>query len=204
VHLLSLMNLKNDLRHYVKIYPSTFDERLWKDLNECLLWDLKVRHRFYSGWREEGFTVGDDPWLLELDRNNPKSLDLGQRIKDCWYKIISEYMFEFLHAEKILWFNEWTGYTFPKFIHYEEGQSMPPHCDHIHDIFDGKCKGVPILTLITMANDDYEGGELVLFGDVPYELKKGETIVFPSNFLFPHEIKKITKGKRLSLISWVH
>jgi len=81
---------------------------------------------------------------------------------------------------------------------------MPPHCDHIHDIFDGKCKGVPILTLITMANDDYEGGELVLFGDVPYELKKGETIVFPSNFLFPHEIKKITKGKRLSLISWVH
>ena len=37
-----------------------------------------------------------------------------------------------------------------------------------------------------------------------YELKQGETIMFPSNFLYPHKIKKIIKGKRYSAIGWVY
>ena len=51
---------------------------------------------------------------------------------------------------------------------------------------------------------NYEGGELVLYGeDKGTEMKKeqGTLIVFPS-FLM-HEVKPITKGERNSLVTWV-
>jgi len=35
-------------------------------------------------------------------------------------------------------------------------------------------------------------------------MKIGEMIIFPSNFLFPHEIKPIKKGTRYSFVSWVY
>ena len=90
-----------------------------------------------------------------------------------------------------------------KFIKYSLNQTMKEHCDHIHDIFDGKAKGIPIFTVIGLLNDDYEGGNLVMFGDKKINTKKGDLIVFPSLFLFPHEIKPITKGIRYSYITWV-
>ena len=82
---------------------------------------------------------------------------------------------------------------------------MKNHCDHIHQLFvaNGKPRGVPILSIITALNDNYSGGELIMCEDYEYKLKTGETIMFPSNFLYPHSIKKITKGIRYSMVSWV-
>ena len=51
-------------------------------------------------------------------------------------------------------------------------------------------------------NDDYEGGEFIVT-DKEYKPSKGSAIVFPSNFMFPHEVKKVTKGERWSIISWL-
>ena len=33
--------------------------------------------------------------------------------------------------------------------------------DHIHSIFDGKMKGVPIVSIVANLNEDYEGAEFV-------------------------------------------
>jgi len=33
--------------------------------------------------------------------------------------------------------------------------------------------------------------------------KKGSVIIFPSNFMFPHYVKKVTKGERYSIITWL-
>ena len=51
-------------------------------------------------------------------------------------------------------------------------------------------------------NDDYEGGEFIV-ADKKYETKKGSAIIFPSNFMFPHEVKEVTKGERWSIVSWL-
>ena len=80
---------------------------------------------------------------------------------------------------------------------------MKVHCDHIHDVFDGKNKGIPILTVIGILNDDYEGGNLVMFEDKKINTKEGDLIIFPSLFLFPHEIEPITKGIRYSYTAWM-
>lgn len=69
-------------------------------------------------------------------------------------------------------------------------------------MFDGNKKGIPILTVLGGLNDDYEGGELILCGE-QVELKAGEVLVFPSNFLYPHEVKPVKSGTRYSFVSWV-
>ena len=34
------------------------------------------------------------------------------------------------------------------------------------------------------------------------KLKKADAIMFPSNFMYPHEIMPVTQGTRYSIITW--
>lgn len=53
-------------------------------------------------------------------------------------------------------------------------------------------------------NDDYEGGEFAFFNrEFKIKAKKGSLVMFPSNFMFPHEILPVTKGTRYSIITWI-
>jgi hypothetical protein len=85
---------------------------------------------------------------------------------------------------------------------YSEGTLMRPHFDHIHSLFDGSQKGIPVLSMIGVLNEDYEGGDLVFFDDYKIKTKTGDLIIFPSCFLYPHAIEEITKGTRYSFVSW--
>ena len=78
---------------------------------------------------------------------------------------------------------------------------MAQHCDHITNIFDGTRRGVPILSVVCSLNNDYSGGEFIMQGK-KLDFKKGDVLIFPSNFLFPHEVKPVKKGTRYSAISW--
>jgi len=54
-------------------------------------------------------------------------------------------------------------------------------------------------------NDDYEGGEFQFFGySEPYRVPKGSCIIFPSSFVFPHQILPVTSGTRYSVVTWMH
>lgn len=54
-----------------------------------------------------------------------------------------------------------------------------------------------------LLNDDYVGGEFSFFSrELTYKPKKGSAIVFPSNFMYPHEIMPVFKGTRYSIITW--
>ncbi len=56
--------------------------------------------------------------------------------------------------------------------------------------------------MLGVLNDDYEGGEFVLI-DEKIDLSKGDIIIFPSNFMYPHKVEPVTKGIRYSYISWI-
>jgi len=75
---------------------------------------------------------------------------------------------------------------------------MAEHCDHIHTIFDGNDRGIPILTALAILNDEYEGGELVFWQDTVVETGTGDIFVWPSLFLYPHRVEPVTKGERYS------
>ena len=89
-----------------------------------------------------------------------------------------------------------------RFNRYKPGQIMRQHHDHIHSLFDGKIKGVPVLTFILNFNDDYEGADLYFWEDTVVKLGKGDIVMFPSNWLFPHGVTEATKGVRYSGSVW--
>jgi predicted 2-oxoglutarate/Fe(II)-dependent dioxygenase YbiX len=64
------------------------------------------------------------------------------------------------------------------------------------------------LSIIMNLNDEYEGGDLIFTDQKEKEIKrlklsKGSIVFFPSNFMYPHGIAPITKGKRYSIVAWL-
>ena len=88
-----------------------------------------------------------------------------------------------------------------RFNKYEVGTLMREHYDHIHSLFDGKMRGVPIVSIVANLNESYEGAEFYCRGK-EIKLKTGDILLFPSNFMYPHEVKETTKGTRYSFVSW--
>jgi Rps23 Pro-64 3,4-dihydroxylase Tpa1-like proline 4-hydroxylase len=86
-----------------------------------------------------------------------------------------------------------TGYDL---LRYNEGQFYIQHTDS----FKGQQRSVSCSFLL---NDDYEGGEFAFFDrEIMIRGGKGSIVMFPSNFMFPHEIMPVTSGIRYSIITW--
>jgi hypothetical protein len=71
---------------------------------------------------------------------------------------------------------------------YNTGDAFPVH----HDFLSGN-----IFTVMVILNDDYEGGDLI-FPKQYVSIKggTGDIIIFPTLFIYPHEVTTITKGCR--------
>ena len=52
-------------------------------------------------------------------------------------------------------------------------------------------------------NDDYKGGDFIL-RDKKINLKTGDILIFPSLFIYTHEVTVITEGVRHSFVSWAY
>ncbi len=60
------------------------------------------------------------------------------------------------------------------------------------------------LSMTVFLNDDYEGGELVIYdGDsnTSVKLNKGDAVLYPAGKI--HEVKKVTKGNRICAVTWI-
>ena len=91
-----------------------------------------------------------------------------------------------------------------RFNKYSKGGFMSRHVDNIHHSH-GQEYGYPQLSALLFLNEcqvDYKGGEFVV-ADISYSTKKGSVILFPSNFMFPHEVRKIWEGTRYSIVTWL-
>jgi predicted 2-oxoglutarate/Fe(II)-dependent dioxygenase YbiX len=65
------------------------------------------------------------------------------------------------------------------------------------------------LSAVVFLNNDYEGGHLQFFNPKTEEIildikpEVGKIVLWPSNFMFPHQATTVTKGTRFSLVSWM-
>jgi predicted 2-oxoglutarate/Fe(II)-dependent dioxygenase YbiX len=84
---------------------------------------------------------------------------------------------------------------------YDVGGYMSLHTDNIHHSH-GQKFGYPQASVLLFLNDDFKGGQFVV-SNIHLNISKGDALIFPSNFMFPHEVKKVTKGTRWSIISWL-
>jgi len=198
--------MKTNIKAYIKVFNNKFFPKQHCQLIiNSLDVSKNITHTFYNDQKDLMAKMGNDPQISFL--KDEKMGSIGNLIKDQWYKIIKEYITEWLNKkEKMTWYQSWNGFAFPKFITYGKDTLLKNHCDHIYSLFEdgGKPRGVPVLSIITLLNNNYSGGEIIMCGKYKYKLKPGETLVFPSNFLYPHSIKKITEGTRYSMVSWIY
>lgn len=81
-------------------------------------------------------------------------------------------------------------------LHYSEGYYFKEHCDNSSG--QGRT-----LTCTLNLNEGYEGGLFrFLRGEFDVKLGAGDAVLFPSTFMFPHEVTEITKGERYSIVTW--
>lgn len=85
-------------------------------------------------------------------------------------------------------------------LKYENTGFYTWHYDHFADI-------PRTMSCILLLNNDYEGGNLCFrnpdgSGEWQIDVKPNRMIIWPSNFLYPHTVKPVTKGKRYSVVAW--
>ena len=193
--------MNKNIEHYVFHKENFLDEKYCEKCVNELKKEVWKKHDWYYPRTDSRDAPQEDnePSIIIDDSYSKKVLAINEFIIQELHSVILEYIESF----KFDWFIGWTGYVSLKFIQYYPDQKMKNHCDHIHSLFDGTRKGVPILSIIGILNDDYEGGELIMFEDKKIDTKKGDLLIFPSNFLYPHEITPVTKDVRYSYASWV-
>jgi predicted 2-oxoglutarate/Fe(II)-dependent dioxygenase YbiX len=137
----------------------------------------------------------------ELDTQNTTQA-LQDKLAPYICQSVEEYMIKYANQEDERIKSFIRTFTPIRFNRYRAGTMMRKHYDHIHSIFDGKHKGIPILSLVGLLNEDYEGGGFLFSSKHEITLKAGDILVFPSNFMYPHEVKELTKGERYTFVAW--
>lgn len=189
------MSMSRNLQDYVKIYKDFIDDSLASKILANLKSAEWTEHTFYDSSKNS--YIRHDHELSVSQSNVEGKPELMQRIWD----VLNQYVvidMEAMHG----WFNGWNGFSEVRFNKYDPTTQMKLHCDHIHSLFDGERKGIPILTVLGSLNNDYTGGEFIMWDDEVIELPARSIIVFPSNFLYPHEVRPVKTGVRYSFVSW--
>lgn len=187
--------MNKDLTSYVKVYNNWFDKEKCVETIRDIQNKEWHRHEFHYPSENTFITVNGEK---ELDITNDSCLTSDYLHKRAWdgiHRYITDLSFP--------WFDSWDGFTYFRFNRYKVDKKMALHCDHIKTAFEGERRGVPVLSLLGILNDDYEGGEFIMWKDTTIELKTGDFLIFPSNFLYPHEVKEVTSGERYTMVSWV-
>lgn len=121
--------------------------------------------------------------------NNQVRRTLDNDLFSCASRAITEYKrrFDLCHIEQD------SGY---ELLRYRQGEFYTKHTDSFRE--------APRAVSCSFAlNDDYSGGEFVFFdGQMSFKPPKGSALMFPSNFMYPHEIRPVSFGVRYSVITW--
>lgn len=190
------MSMPTNLKDYVKSYDILNKKEckgIVSKLKKSKEWD---KHSYYSPAENNMRSYEDD---LEISY---MLIEERKLIMERLWHAIDKYIRQDL-AFCNNWFNTWSGYSQIRWNKYDVGTRMQIHCDHIQTLFEGKHRGVPILTILGALNDDYRGGDLMFWVDKKIELAVGHVVIFPSNFMYPHEVTPVTQGTRYSFVSWV-
>jgi len=180
-----------NLLDYVRVYQIN-RERAAHVLKEAMTLDDWHQHGWYNAVTRETHNRAARELFVRQMHDRPALL------ADCRAWITEAIQ---AYANDVFFESTVTGVSNPRLNRYPVGTMMGRHADHIHSLFDGEQKGIPALSLVALLNDDFEGGRFIV-RDQELDLKAGDILIFPSCFLYPHEVTEVTAGERLSFVSW--
>ena len=186
----------SNVRDYVKVYKNFFDKKFCKNILKEINNNNWQTHYFKDYVMET--RQYENEFLISYDESK-----LKQKLQNkLWYAIEKYILKDFQKFNK--WFGGWNGYTEIRFNKYDKNTKMKEHCDHIYTMFDGTRKGIPTLSIVGCLNEDYEGGEFIMWQTEKIEIPAGAVLIFPSNFMYPHKVTPVITGTRYSYVSWVY
>ena len=189
--------MKKTLDEYIKVYNSAFTQfdcdfilseyENSNEWNSSLIYNETGNVENNENIRNCNFITISDSNIIEKNLNVRKQIDLliFERINTTIKYYIEE--FPFCTVDKD------SGYSL---LQYKKGGFFKNHIDYIEKDFRE-------ISCSIILNNDYEGGEFSFFDrEVIIPASRGSVIIFPSNFMFPHEILPVTKGTRYSIVTW--
>jgi hypothetical protein len=179
----------NKLIDYIKVY----DDIIPESLADLILTESKKSKEWHqSKIGTEGRIDLEYRVVNELLLSKENSA-IDQAMCECAFTVLKKYIEE--HPQPSTAFQD-SGYVLLK---YKKGGFYKEHTDY-HPGAAGSNRAISCSFVI---NDNFSGGEFSFFGNtLTYSLKKGSAILFPSNFMFPHQILPVTKGTRYSIVTW--
>jgi len=184
------------LDDYIRVYENALSDRVCDDiLNEYITTD-DWSHAMTGGGLDQNArncdVIGTSNREI-MDRNFNYRKMLDEKIYNCVNSCMKKYESDCVSKEGLS-ISQDTGY---ELLRYREGQFYVQHTDHFK-------QNPRVLSCSICLNDDYEGGEFAFFNrSIKIKPKKGTVIMFPSSFMFPHEVMPITKGNRYAIITWL-
>ena len=190
--------IDESIKDYVKVYKDFFDREFCENVIAELQDNDWETHSFYMPDKDK-YVSFDNELAVSFNTKDQCSLQLSDKIWDA----INQYItVDFKCFES--WFSGWNGYTQARFNKYVVGTKMKEHCDHIHTVFDGKRRGIPVLSIVGTLNEDYKGGDFIMWETEKIKLPQGSIMIFPSTFMYPHKVTPVTSGTRYSYVSWTY
>lgn len=158
-------------------------------------------------WREHSWSYAKEPGNIQYTSGENELLVKGVSEKNTEKTVMgyvehamAEYLKSMLQNETLPNIQYFSGIRINRYI---TGSDMKKHHDCIISLFEKGC-GIPSLSIVGVLNDDYGGGDFIMFDNMRINLNAGDILIFPSTFAYTHEVKTVTKGERWSFVSWAY
>jgi predicted 2-oxoglutarate/Fe(II)-dependent dioxygenase YbiX len=182
----------NKLSDYIIIIDNVITPALCDavlaEYKNCEDWTAAITSDGRSDAQRQCSTIG-----ISYDQIIQKNYETRKKLDSYLYVSASNVIKKYREEHPRCNIEQDTGYDL---LRYETGQFYTTHTDSF--------KSQPRAVSCSFAlNDGYEGGEFAFFNrELVYKLKKGSCIMFPSNFMYPHEVIPVTSGTRYSIVTW--
>jgi predicted 2-oxoglutarate/Fe(II)-dependent dioxygenase YbiX len=182
-----------DLKDYVQVYQNLLAPETCEQIIEWAEQQGEAESP-WDGWEVAKTAVSNDVNIVTTDRK-------------CHYTMMNEHRgvcvdninSAIKHVQKSYpYLHKCTEHTGIQIMRYQVGHYFKEH-------IDAYTAGPRTLTLDIKLNDKFEGGALTFWQDKHQfrYLCTGDAVVFPSSFLYPHEVHPVTKGVRYQCIMWM-
>ena len=188
------MEIKNFITIYDEILPVNILSNLIRFANKSTFEETKIGGRGENAIKD--FNIRRT-YALPLSRVSKSMSNVH------WFNLLGSYFNNKLLQYKID--NNIIDYAYSnifdiEILKYENTGFYTWHVDHFATV-------PRTMSCILLLNNDYEGGNLCFrnpdgTGEWEVEVKPNRMIIWPSNFLYPHTVKPVTKGTRYSVVAW--
>jgi hypothetical protein len=183
-----LLKLEDFIHVFEDMMPDYVCENIINEYKDC------------DEWEQSGIASGINPAIrsshaiaISSKSSVEKNIDKRTELDTIIYNVTNNCLKQYRRIHNTLDIDIDTGYDL---LRYKTGEYYSEHTDS----FQKQQRSISCSILL---NDDYDGGEFAFFNrEMIIKCKKGSAIIFPSNFMFPHEIMPVIDGTRYSIVTW--